>query len=215
MRSEIAAAAARVGRTADEVQLLAVSKGVEVAQIVEAQHLGLLRFGENRVQELAEKKTVLPELNFELIGTLQTNKASRAAALAVRIQSLDRMSLAESLQRAADRMGRRIAVLIQVNLGLESQKHGVSPAECEHFLGQIRRLDGLLVEGLMGVAPMVAESEMARPYFRTLKRLCGACLGEEGVTCSMGMSHDFPVAVEEGATMVRVGSRLFGPRQGP
>ena len=215
------AAARRAGR-ADEVTLVAVTKSVPPERIAEAYRVGVRHFGENRVQEFEDKRPLLalPPAIWHMVGHVQTNKARRAAELFDRVDSLDSLRLAEKLAAAARERGRGLPVLIQVHLGEEETKHGVEPGDLGPLVEQIARLDGVSLEGLMTIPPYLEPVERVRPYFRRLREL-----GEEidrrrlprvaMKELSMGMSHDFEVAIEEGATQVRLGTALFGPRPGP
>jgi hypothetical protein len=173
---------------------------------------GVAALGENRVQEAKEKIEVLGHpVPWHLIGSLQTNKARDAARLFDWIQSVDRVELAQELSRRAHAAERGLQVLLQVNLGDEPQKGGVAPAELKRLCEAVSGLPGLHVRGLMAIPPAAADPEHTRPYFRRLRELRDE-LGLEH--CSMGMSADYEVAIEEGATMVRVGTAIFGPRAG-
>jgi PLP dependent protein len=222
MRSRIAQAAARSGRPADAVTLIGASKTVPAAQLVEVIRAGLLDLGENRVQEaepkVADVRAALaadsPGPTWHLIGHLQSNKARKAMALFDWIHSVDSPKLAEALDRLAGESGRSPRVLIEVNTAGEASKEGVPPAETLALVEHVARLPRLSLRGLMTVGPLVATPEEARPAFRALRTLLEqARQAAPGLdTLSMGMSGDFEVAIEEGATMVRVGSALFGAR---
>lgn len=208
----------RAGRT-DEVTLVAVSKLVPVEHIAEAYRAGIRHFGENRVQEFEEKQRLLtlPSAVWHLVGHLQSNKAKRATELFHRVDSLDGLHLAEKLSAAATAAGRLLPVLLQVRLGGEATKSGVDPAEVESLLEKVAGLEGLGVEGLMALPPYLEPAECVRPYFRQLRALAEQLAGRQfpGLKMrelSMGMSHDFEVAIEEGATQVRLGTALFGER---
>lgn len=219
----IAVAARRSGRDPAEVKVVAVTKTVPVETIRLAVAMGLCDLGENRVQEALAKQAVLGRegLRWHLIGTLQTNKARRAAESFDLIHSLDRWELAEALARAAEKTERRVPVLIQVNVSGETTKHGLAPEELLPFLGRLAGLGGaLLPTGLMTMAPLVADPEATRPIFRRLRQLFQAAreefdLGGEWRWLSMGMSQDFEVAIEEGANLVRIGTAIFGERREP
>lgn len=225
VRRAIALAAERAGRDPQEVTLVAVTKTRTVAEIQAVIAAGVTHLGENRVQELAEKFPALSTASgaqptWHLIGSLQTNKAKQAAQMASLIHSVDRDSLAAELAKMAERLGKPIPVLVQVNVSGEASKHGVSPEGLLPLLRQISGLGGLQVQGLMTIAPQELDPEAARPHFRALRRLAEQVreLAIPGVTMkhlSMGMSGDFAVAVEEGATLVRVGTAIFGARSYP
>jgi PLP dependent protein len=219
VRQQVATAARRAGRNPDDVTIIAVSKTRTVAEIEQALAAGMVHLGENRVQELQEKWPALGgRATWHLIGSLQTNKAKLAADMASLIHSLDRDSLAEALARQAERLGAPVRTLVQVNVSGEESKHGIAPAELEAFLRRISQLGGVQVQGLMTIAPFASDPELVRPHFRRLRELAGQfqALGLPNVDLqhlSMGMSGDFEVAVEEGATLVRIGTAIFGARE--
>lgn len=218
VRRQVAEAAERAGRDPAEVTIVAVSKTRTVAEIEEAIAAGLTHFGENRVQELKEKWPHLQgQATWHLIGTLQTNKAKQALQMADLIHSVDRDAIAAELARLAERRGVPARVLVQVNVSGEASKHGVAPEELIPFLRRISQRGFLQVEGLMTMAPLVSDPEETRPIFRRLRQLADEVRELElpGVSMrhlSMGMSGDFQVAVEEGATLVRIGTAIFGAR---
>lgn len=218
VRQRVADAALRAGRDPAEVTIIAVTKTRTVDELEEALAAGFSHFGENRVQELKEKWAHFQgRVAWHLIGTLQTNKARVALEMADCIHSLDRDALAEELARQAQRYGVPARVLVQVNVSGEASKHGIAPEELPAFLQRISQRDCLQVEGLMTMAPLDPDPERARPHFRRLRELAEEMreLGLPNVTLrhlSMGMSGDFQVAVEEGATLVRIGTAIFGAR---
>jgi PLP dependent protein len=225
IRERIAKAAARVGRNADSITLMAVSKTVEPERIKEAYAAGLRVFGENRVQEFEGKSAGLSELKeagWHLIGHLQSNKAKKAAELFHAVDSLDSPRLAEKLNQAAAEAGKRLDVLIEIKVGQEESKAGLpldSP-ELENLLRGAPQLASLQIRGLMTVPPFTENPEGARPYFRLLRDLRDQIAARKlpGIAMdvlSMGMSHDFEVAIEEGSTCVRVGTAIFGARLKP
>ncbi len=225
IRERIARSAARVGRSPEEITLMAVSKTVEPARIREAYQAGLRLFGENRVQEFAEKSGALAELKdaeWHLIGHLQSNKASKAAQLFHAIDSVDSLRLAEKLNQAAQQAGKVLSVLIEIKVGTEESKAGIplgSP-ELEDILETASRLEHLQIRGLMTVPPFTENPDGARDYFRCLRDLRDQIARRklprvEMDVLSMGMSHDFEVAIEEGSTCVRVGTAIFGVRPKP
>ena len=210
VQESVARACARARRAPDSVLLIAVSKTVEIERVRLAIEAGVAALGENRVQEAKEKIEALGRpVPWHLIGSLQTNKARDAARLFDWVQSVDRLELAQELSRRAHAASRRLNVLLQVNLGDEPQKGGVAVAELKRLHEVVAALPNLSVRGLMAIPPATGEPEQARPYFRRLRELRDE-LGLEH--CSMGMSADYEVAIEEGATMVRVGTAIFGPR---
>jgi pyridoxal phosphate enzyme (YggS family) len=210
VEERIARALARAGRRREEITLIAVSKTFPAAAIREAYEAGLRDFGENYVQEFEAKRPELADLTgarFHLIGHLQSNKARRAAELFDSIQTVDTMKLARRLNEHG-----RLEVMIEVRLSEEETKSGVEPERLGDLVAAIRQLEHLDLRGLMTMPPWFEDPERARPYFARLRELAARfslpCL-------SMGMSHDFEVAIEEGATHIRVGSALFGPRVRP
>ncbi|HET6367124.1 MAG TPA: YggS family pyridoxal phosphate-dependent enzyme [Pseudomonadales bacterium] len=213
VQESIARACRSAGRAPGEVLLIAVSKTVDVERIRAAVAAGATALGENRVQEAKDKVAALGRpVPWHLIGSLQTNKARDAVVLFDWVHSVDRLELARELDRRAHAVGRKVRGLLQVNLGDEPQKGGAAPGEVKALLDEMRGLTHLEIRGLMAIPPQVADAEAARPYFRRLRELRDAA-GLEHL--SMGMSADFAQAIEEGATMVRVGTSIFGPRQGP
>ena len=225
VRERIARAAARVGRKPESVTLMAVSKTVEPERIRQAYAAGLRVFGENRVQEFQDKSSALSGWNgaeWHLIGHLQSNKANRASEIFDAVDSVDSLRLAERLDRAAAAGNKVLPVLIEMNIGGEQSKNGVpldSP-ELESLLSGAEQLGHLQVRGLMAVPPLASNPEAARPYFRVLRDLRDSIATRRLPrvamdVLSMGMSHDFEVAVEEGSTCVRVGTAIFGERPKP
>jgi len=219
VRGRIAAAARRAGRDPARVTLLPVSKTFPVAALREAVAAGVTCFGESRIQEALPKIAALgPGIAWHLVGHLQRNKAARAVGAFALIHSLDSPRLAERLEAVAAAQGVVQDVLIEVNIAADPDKHGVAPDEAGALARASGALPHLAVRGLMGMAPYDPDPQAARPHFAALKALAGriAQKGYGGVTMetlSMGMSGDFEVAVEEGATLVRVGSALFGGRE--
>ena len=210
VRERMARAAERSGRRGDDVLLIGVSKTVEVERIQQAVAAGVPALGENRVQEAKEKVAALGRpVPWHLIGHLQTNKVREALDLFDLVHSLDRLDLATELDRRARQRGRPVAVLVQVNVGGESNKGGFAPDAVPSALDAIAKLDHIDVRGLMTIPPIAERAEDARGWFRVLAQL-GKRVGLAEL--SMGMSADFEVAIEEGATMVRVGTAIFGPR---
>lgn len=208
VRERIAAAARRAGRDPDEITLVAVSKRKPPEDIVAAYEAGQRDFGENYVQEFERKSARLPPLpgaRFHLIGKLQSNKAKRAAGLFSTIHTLDSVKLARRL----DRFASALEVFLELKLSPEESKAGMDPASLEAVLGAAQAAESLEVAGLMAMPPWNPDPEHARPYFRRLRALAEAH-GIGGL--SMGMSHDLEVAIEEGATHVRVGTAIFGKR---
>jgi pyridoxal phosphate enzyme (YggS family) len=216
VQARIRAALARSGRSPTAVRLVAVTKTVGVGPIREALAAGVEILGENRVQEARDKIPRLPPASWHLIGHLQTNKAKLAVSLFEMIHSLDSVRLAEELDRHGEQAGKRVRCLVEVNVGDEPQKSGVAVSELSGLLAAARALAALEIAGLMAVPPFLPDPEATRPYFRRLRELRDR-LAAEGYRLpelSMGMSQDYEAAVEEGATMVRVGTAIFGPRPG-
>jgi pyridoxal phosphate enzyme (YggS family) len=209
VRERIAGAAGRSGRRASDVLLVGVSKTVDVDRIRRALDAGLAALGENRVQEAKAKVAALGRpVPWHLVGHLQTNKVKDALELFDVIQSLDRLPLAEELDRRARATGRTVDCLLEINLGNEPQKNGFTADEVGQALDRLAKLDRLRVRGLMAIPPVGTPDETRR-WFRALRTL-----GERHglAEFSMGMSADFEAAIEEGATIVRVGTAVFGPR---
>jgi hypothetical protein len=210
VRERVARAAERSGRRAGDVTLVAVSKTVEPARVREAIAAGVTALGENRVQEARAKIAELGRpVAWHLVGHLQSNKARDAVELFDLIHSLDRLELAAELDRRARTLGRDVPALLQVNVAGEATKGGVAPDDVARALEAIAKLERVRVRGLMTIPPEVEQAEASRGWFRALRELAER---HDLRDLSMGMSHDFEVAIEEGATLVRVGTAVFGPR---
>jgi pyridoxal phosphate enzyme (YggS family) len=225
VRERIFRACKRSGRNEAQVTLMAVSKTVEPGRITEAYAAGLRVFGENRVQEFEGKSAALSELKdaeWRLIGHLQSNKVKKAAELFHAVDSVDSLRLAEKLNQAATEGGKKLDVLIEIKVGQEESKAGIpldSP-ELETLLQSAPQLANLQIRGLMTVPPFTDDPEAARPYFRLLRDLRDQIAARklpavQMDVLSMGMSHDFEIAIEEGSTCVRVGTAIFGARPKP
>lgn len=222
MRERIGAAARRAGRSLEDIALMAVSKTQPAEHIREAYEAGLRVFGENRVQEFANKVNALRDLHnaeWHMIGHLQTNKAVKTAELFRAVDSVDSLKLAEKLDAAARALGRKLDVLVEINVGGEEAKSGAAPDSpaLDELLMAAPRLEALVFRGLMTVPPFSDDPQGARPYFRELHELRDEIAARKlpAITMdqlSMGMSHDFEVAIEEGSTCVRVGTAIFGER---
>lgn len=223
IRERIETAARRSGRTASDVLLMAVTKTHPPERIREAHAAGLRLFGENRVQEFAAKAAALVDLTdvqWRMIGHLQSNKAGKAAELFHGVDAVDSLKLAEKLDAAARNQNKKLPVLIEVNVGGEAAKSGVAPdsRELDQLLLAAPRLEALQFRGLMTVPPYTEDPEAARPFFRRLRELRNR-MAERKLPAvfldvlSMGMSHDFEVAIEEGSTCIRVGTAIFGERR--
>ena len=225
VRERIAHAAARVRRDPDSITLMAVSKTVEPERIRQAYAAGVRVFGENRVQEFEGKTATLADLKdaeWRLIGHLQTNKAKKATELFSVIDSVDSLRLTEKLDQAAHQAGKELAVLIEIKIGEEESKSGVPAAspELEELLRAAPQFKNLILSGLMTIPPFTEDPEGARLYFRALRDLRDQIAARQLPriqmdVLSMGMSHDFEVAIEEGSTCVRVGTAIFGARPKP
>jgi len=222
VREQIADAGRRVGRDPQEIKLMAVSKTFAPERVREAYHAGLRVFGESRVQEFAGKVEALSDLEdaeWHMIGHLQTNKAAKAIELFAAFDSVDSLRLAERLNSLAGQAGKKISALIEINVGGEAAKSGMSAetAGLEQILRAAPQLLHLEFRGLMTVPPFTEDPQLARPYFRRL-RVLREEIRSRGLPklnlkeLSMGMSHDFEVAIEEGSTCVRVGTAIFGTR---
>lgn len=202
---------------AGDVALIAVTKTQTVEAMRDAVEAGLTTFGENRVQEWEAKRAAFAEtgVRCHLIGHLQTNKARKAAAIFDRVDSVDSMAVARKLDEAAGAEGKRLGVLIEVHLSGEESKSGVAEQDLDALTDAIRGFTNLKLEGLMTVPPFFEDAEKVRPYFRRLRELRDLLRPRTGLglpALSMGMSHDFEIAIEEGATEVRIGSAIFGER---
>jgi len=222
VRERIDQAAKRATRSPDSVTLMAVSKTQEPERIRQAYAAGVRVFGENRVQEFEGKSSTLADLSdcrWRLIGHLQTNKAKKAVELFQRIDSVDSLRLAQKLNQAAGQSGKMLDVLIEIKVGAEESKSGISSdsSELEELLQEAQAFEHLQVRGLMTIPPFTENPEGARPYFRKLRKLQETIAARKLPrvrmdVLSMGMSHDFEVAIEEGSTCVRVGTAIFGAR---
>jgi len=222
VRERMNAAARRVGRDPNEISLMAVSKTYPAERVQEAYESGIRLFGENRVQEFADKAEALSSLtdaSFHLIGHLQTNKAGKTAELFSAVDSVDSLRLAQKLNAAAGQVRKKLEVLIEINVGGEAAKSGLHPQapELEELLAAAPQLSNLEIRGLMTIPPFTDDPQQAHPYFRKLRELRDEISTRSLPSIrmdvlSMGMSHDFEVAIEEGSTCVRVGTAIFGER---
>ena len=213
---KIEKAARKIGRDPNEIKLVAVSKTVEAARIKEAIEAGVSILGENYVQEAQKKiEEIGRPVSWHFIGHLQSNKAKYAIRLFDMIHSIDSLPLAEELDRRAEQTDRLIKVMIEVNLSKEATKFGTDEEMVLNLAKRIQNLKHLSLEGLMTMPPYFDSSEMSRPYYIALRELKERMI-KEGIPMeelSMGMSNDFEIAIEEGATYVRVGTAIFGPRK--
>jgi pyridoxal phosphate enzyme (YggS family) len=224
IKERIANAARRSNRSPDEITLVAVTKRFSKENIGEAIGCGQYIFGENYIQESSEKIRYLNKafadcnIAWHFIGKLQTNKARKAAELFDVIETVDSAKLAKTLEKHLTALGKSIKIFIQVNIGREEQKSGVLPEQCENLLQQLSGFEHLKVRGLMAMPPYFTDPEKTRPFFKEMRHLAehlvsGKLIGvNEPVELSMGMSGDFEVAIEEGATVIRLGTALFGAR---
>jgi pyridoxal phosphate enzyme (YggS family) len=214
----VRAAAERAGRKPEDVRIVAVSKTVEPERIRKAFECGITDFGENRVQELCEKYDIINvNCNWHLIGHLQTNKVKYIIDKVSLIHSLDRMELAAEMQKRAEKAGRSLDALVQVNISGEDTKFGINPGNAVGFMKEVSKMGNIRIRGLMTIAPEVQNAEDIRWVFAALRKLL-IDIKEENIDniymdyLSMGMSNDFEVAIEEGANIVRIGTALFGRR---
>jgi len=219
VRKRIENAAAKAGRDSSEIKLVAVTKKVGPERVIKSMNLGINTFGENYAQEFRDKFKVLEkevdqEIKWHFIGQLQKNKVKYVMGKVELIHSLDSLSVAEEINKRAENMGITVPVLIEVDTGGEESKGGINPSKLEEFLKELRCLSSIDVQGLMTMPPYFDDPETARPYFYRLRELRDSLLASfpKLTELSMGMSGDFEVAIEEGATIIRVGSAIFGER---
>ncbi len=218
-RGRIAAAAKKAGRKPEEIKLVAVSKFFPADAIIEAYNAGHTVFGENYIQEVQAKRDLVPpEVQFHFIGHLQSNKAKIAAATCSVIETVDSYKIAKALHNHLEALQRNIDVLVQVNIGKDTGKSGIGEDQAEELLIRLKDLSRIRVCGLMTMPPWETDPELSRPHFHNLRRLAEK-LSHQGLfsdamrpELSMGMSSDFHIAIEEGATIVRVGTAIFGER---
>ena len=225
LREEVASASHRMGLDASEVSLMAVTKTVPPNRIREAYEAGIRLFGENRVQEFAGKVEALSDLagaEWHMIGHLQSNKSRVAAELFHAIDSVDSVRLLHRINSSASELGKKLPLLVEINMGGETAKSGVAPGsrELEEILNAAAGCESVQIRGLMAVPPYSEDPERSRPFFREMRKLRDQIAARKlpavhMETLSIGMSHDFQVAVEEGSTCVRVGTAIFGERQKP
>jgi hypothetical protein len=218
LEEQIGAACAHASRQRSDVLLVAVTKTRTAEEVIEAIRCGVTDVGENRVQEAAAKKPLVSlPCRWHLVGSLQTNKARRALELFDTVQSIDSARLAEELQRRCSQLDRRVTGFVEVNTSAEASKHGVAPADLPALVEAVRACDRIDLAGLMTIGPgwAIEDPEASRPCFALLRRLADEQRRRFGIALpglSMGMSSDFAVGIEEGATLVRVGTAIFGPR---
>jgi len=219
VRERIEQAAARAGRSTEGIRLVAVGKMQPADRIGEAAEAGVTAFGENYVQEAEEKIRAYPGLEWHMTGKLQGNKVKKAVSLFSWIQTIDSNRLLSDVSRRCGEAGKVMPVLMEVNLGKEPGKSGILPNDLPGLVERAGALSGVRVTGLMAIPPLTERPEESRPWFARLRELLADCraqglAGRNMAELSMGMSHDFEVAIEEGATMVRVGTAIFGSRPG-
>ncbi len=218
VRANVAESARRSGRSPSDITLVAVSKTIPVELVKIAYNLGVTHFGENRVQDALPKIGDFHPMGvyWHMIGHLQSNKAGKVVSSFDSVQSVDSLHLAETLNRHAEEVGKRLPILLQVNVSGEASKEGMTPAEVPRLAHQIVALPALEVQGLMTIAPLVEDPEEVRPVFRALRELRDQLQDEvpEGAWhhLSMGMTDDYRIAIEEGATIIRIGRAIFGER---
>lgn len=224
IKNRISAASLRVNRKPEDITLVAVSKRISSEKIVQAIDCGHFVFGENYIQEALEKIPQIREkyndnkISFHYIGKLQSNKAKKAAEFFDVIETIDSVKLANTLENHLKNFDKTLTAFLQVNIGREKQKSGVMPEDCQQILQELSHLQHLKIMGLMTMPPYFTDPEKVRPYFRNLRELSEKLtslnlLGQHGtVELSMGMSGDFEAAIEEGATVIRIGTAIFGQR---
>ncbi len=217
--SRIENACNRCGRSASDIKLIAVSKTVDVEKVLEAYELGIKDFGENRVQELVKKMALLPpEINFHLIGHLQTNKVKNVVGKAITIQSVDSIGLAREINKYAERAGIICDCLIEINTSGEESKFGMKSDELKYFINETANLKNIKFSGLMTIGTFTNDELEIRRCFRELRELKEKFSNAERENLnlkelSMGMTNDFEIAIEEGATILRIGTAIFGERK--
>jgi pyridoxal phosphate enzyme (YggS family) len=219
IQDQIKKTAIKAGRNPAEIRLVAVSKKMPSSAIKKALNAGQVIFGENYLQDAQKKIKELgagPEWHF--IGHIQSNKAKNIADLFHVVHTVDRLKLAKALDKEAGKIGKKLSVLVQINIGKEMQKSGVMPEQAENLLEVLQKFQHLQVKGLMTIPPYKNDPEDVRPFFRAMRNLKEQFAGKgyfsntSLIELSMGMSHDYQVAIEEGATLVRIGTAIFGPR---
>jgi len=207
VRQRIAAAAERAGRAAEEITLVAITKGRSVSDVRHLYDLGIRHFGENRIPEAEPKILEMPpDVVWHMVGNLQRRKAAAAVRLFKRVDAVDRVELAQVLSRRAHEIGKTLEVLVEVNVSGEAAKHGLAPDALTHALEEISSMPNIRVGGLMTMAPFTEDDRLVREVFQNLYNLS---VGNQLPIISMGMSSDFEIAIEEGATEVRIGTALF------
>lgn len=218
LKQKIAEAAAKSGRKLEDVTLIGVTKTISVEVINQAVELGVTQLGENKVQEAQSKVALVSsDVKWHLIGHLQRNKAKTAVKIFSMIQSVDSLELGLEIDKRAAQIDKIIDILVQINIGNEPQKSGVEAEKAPELIRDLAKLHNLRIKGLMAIAPLVQDPEQARPYFKKMKQIFDEIARQdidnvEMKYLSMGMTHDFAVAIEEGANMVRIGTGIFGPR---
>lgn len=217
IRENIEKVCVKIGRNPEEIKILGASKAQPVEKIKEAFEAGIKLFGENYVQEAEKKIKELQTypIEWHFIGRLQTNKVKKALNLFSVIESLDRLELAYEIQKQAEKLKKEVSVFIEINIGKEKSKAGVFPEDLEKFIEEVLKLEKIKIKGFMSLPPYKSEVEEVRPYFKKVRELFEKFkpfLGEDFRELSMGTSLDYLVAIEEGATLIRIGEALFGKR---
>ncbi|CAG37509.1 YggS family pyridoxal phosphate-dependent enzyme [Desulfotalea psychrophila] len=219
VKERIAQAAKKAGRAPEDIQLVAVSKRLPAETVLQAIACGQQQFGENYIQEVQEKKELIGDkARFHFIGNLQSNKAKMAATYCSMVETVDRLKIAKALNKHSLELDKTLDILVQVNIGQDQNKSGTDKAEAAELIRQINKLPALRIRGLMTIPPLHKEPEDSRPHFRNLRTLAEKLVSENILQCdgrvelSMGMSSDYHIAIEEGATIVRVGTAIFGTR---
>ncbi|HHX22978.1 MAG: YggS family pyridoxal phosphate-dependent enzyme [Tepidanaerobacteraceae bacterium] len=218
IKTRVKAAAERSGRDFNDINIIAVTKNFPVSIIQKAVDQGIVILGENRVQEAAAKvENVKGDVQWHLIGHLQKNKVKRAVEMFSMIQSVDSISLANEINKRADKLKRVVEILVQINIGRETTKYGIEPEQAISFIKDVSLLSNLKVRGLMTIAPYKENPEEVRVYFRHMREIYENIKNKsfeniDMTYLSMGMSNDFEVAIEEGANMIRIGTGIFGAR---
>jgi PLP dependent protein len=214
---KIEAAAAKAGRRKEDIILVAVSKTKPIEKLIEAKENGLRIFGENKVQELVEKYPNIDDVEWHLIGHLQKNKVKYIIDKVNLIHSLDSFSLAEEIDRRAEKIGKIMPVLIQINIGKEESKSGIFEEDLQSFIEDLKKFRNIIIKGIMTIPPKAGSDEEARKYFKRMKELFDSlkafnCENIDIEYLSMGMTGDYEIAIEEGANIIRVGTGIFGER---
>lgn len=217
VKEKIEMAAARSGRKSEDITLVAVSKTQPIEKIIEAKESGLNIFGENKVQEIVDKYPNIIEVQWHLIGHLQTNKVKYIIDKVSLIHSLDSISLAEEIDKRAKKANKIMPVLIQINIGKEESKSGIFEEELQDFIEELKKFNNIVIKGIMTIPPKADSDDEARKYFKRMKEIFESlkvynCENIDIEYLSMGMTGDYEIAIEEGANIIRVGTGIFGER---